>query len=211
MEFVLEHPKEEIMPNELFFRLAFLGCYVFALVFRATRVHQPHAAGRELKEARRRDGLVSVGLRILFPFCVAAMWLYPFGFSWFQVFGFPLPLWARFAGIVLGLVGFMIFWNAHQALGKHFSTHLKLLPRHLLIQSGPYRRVRHPMYAVEILLCIAATLISANLLVGIVNLALAVLICARIPREERMLIERFGNAYRRYRHTTGKLFPRIIR
>ncbi len=179
------------MHNEFFFRIAFLVCYVFALVFRATRIHQPYAVGRELKEARRRDGFVSIGLRILFPFWVTAMWLYPFGFSWFQMFGFPLPLWARFLGI--------------------FSTHLKLLSHHLLIQNGPYRLVRHPMYAVEILLSVAATLMSANLLIVAVSVAFVILLYARIPREERMLIERFGNEYRRYQYTTGKLFPRIIR
>ena len=199
------------MANDLFFRLAFLACYVFALVFRATRVHQPYATGNELKEARKRDGPVNVGLRVLFPFWVTAMWLYPFGFSWFQMFGFPLPLWARFAGIVLGLAGFMIFWHAHHTLGKHFSTHLKLLSSHLLIQNGPYRLIRHPMYAVEILLSVSATLMSANLLIAAVSVAFVILLYARIPREEHMLIERFGNEYRRYQHTTGCLFPRIFR
>lgn len=199
------------MTEDFFFRAAFLAILIFAVVSRAMQKHQPDGTKNERREARERDGFVSVSLRILYPFWVAAMWLYPFGFSWFQRFEFYLPLWARISGIALAVASLVLFWQAHRALGVYFSTELKLLSEHMLVDKGPYRWIRHPMYTVIILLTVSTILISTNLLVAIPNVVLTIIICLRIPREEKMLLERFGESYREYQQKTGKLFPRIIR
>jgi protein-S-isoprenylcysteine O-methyltransferase Ste14 len=53
-------------------------------------------------------------------------------------------------------------------------------------------------------------LLSANWFVGGGGLAFVLLLMAvRTPREERMLIRRFGDDYRSYMGRTGRYLPRL--
>lgn len=54
-------------------------------------------------------------------------------------------------------------------------------------------------------------LISANLFLLIFFLLSTALIFARIPKEEKMLLEQFGDEYRAYMKQTGRLLPRFRR
>jgi protein-S-isoprenylcysteine O-methyltransferase Ste14 len=78
-----------------------------------------------------------------------------------------------------------------------------------LVTHGPYRWVRHPFYVTAGLLMISVTLLSANWLVGLSGLLAMALLVLRTGKEEQMLIERFGEDYRRYAAKTGRFMPRI--
>ena len=79
-----------------------------------------------------------------------------------------------------------------------------------LVTTGPYRWVRHPMYAAIWLWSLAQGLMLANWLAGWAAVAtLAPLYWIRTPREERMMIAQFGDAYRDYMTRTGRLVPRF--
>jgi protein-S-isoprenylcysteine O-methyltransferase Ste14 len=54
-------------------------------------------------------------------------------------------------------------------------------------------------------------LVSANLLFLVYPVFSVFLIAVRIPREERMLLEQFGEEYRVYMKRTGRLLPRLRR
>jgi protein-S-isoprenylcysteine O-methyltransferase Ste14 len=52
-------------------------------------------------------------------------------------------------------------------------------------------------------------LVSANLLFLIYYALAVLLITLRIPKEERMMLEQFGEEYRVYMKRTGRLLPHI--
>jgi protein-S-isoprenylcysteine O-methyltransferase Ste14 len=82
---------------------------------------------------------------------------------------------------------------------------------HRLVQTGVYRFVRHPMYSSFFLLGLAQFLLLPNWVGGGAGLAgAAILYAFRIGREEKMMLENFGDEYRGYMRQTKRLVPWII-
>jgi protein-S-isoprenylcysteine O-methyltransferase Ste14 len=109
---------------------------------------------------------------------------------------------AVFAGAVLML------WRSHADLGRNWSAALQILGRHSLVTTGVYRYIRHPMYTAHLLWAIAQGLLLSNWLAGWSFLVLSVpLYAVRIPKEEQMMLEYFGEEYRAYQSRTGRLVP----
>jgi protein-S-isoprenylcysteine O-methyltransferase Ste14 len=66
------------------------------------------------------------------------------------------------------------------------------------------------MYSAFFLIGIGFLLLSANAFIGITYLGtLLWMVLTRVPLEEKMMLDRFGESYRRYMQTTGRLFPRF--
>jgi protein-S-isoprenylcysteine O-methyltransferase Ste14 len=55
----------------------------------------------------------------------------------------------------------------------------------------------------------SVTVLAANWLIGASSVLVMGLLAVRTPKEERMLIEKFGQQYRDYMETTGRFFPRF--
>ena len=122
----------------------------------------------------------------------------------------PLPEPLRGAGLLLCGASLVLLWRVHAALGAEFSPRLELREEHTLIERGPYRTVRHPMYTSGFLLIFGYGLLTANgVVLGLPLAALLLLVVLRIPDEEAMLTERFGDAYRAYCARTGRFFPKL--
>ena len=81
----------------------------------------------------------------------------------------------------------------------------------MLITSGPYRWVRHPMYTTIFVWAVAFLLMSANWLVGGLWFGLGLVASALVRVEEAVLIDTFGAAYRVYMRRTGRFLPRLRR
>lgn len=120
-----------------------------------------------------------------------------------------LPVWLRLVGVPLSLGALTLLVCAHRALGAYFSPTLRLRADHRLVETGPYRWVRHPIYAAYLLFFLAVGLVSANAGIGGLGIAvILILITLRLPREERLLKGRFGARWDRYVEATGRLVPR---
>ncbi len=145
---------------------------------------------------------------IVFFLLIGWLVLYAINPPWMQVLYFPLPVWLRWTGFVIGLAG-LGFWTWTQAaLGTAWSAQLQLREEHHLITSGPYTHIRHPLYTAMFFWAAGLALVAANwVFVGLVVLIVAGSI-ARVPREEQMMIERFGDEYRGYVQKTGRFFPK---
>src|SRR5262252_9047488 len=59
----------------------------------------------------------------------------------------PIPIWRLFSGTIFGLVGIWLASAAIRKLGKQWRIMAALNDDHQLVTSGPYRIVRHPIYA----------------------------------------------------------------
>ncbi len=95
------------------------------------------------------------------------------------------------------------------SLGKNLTDTVVTRSEATLVTNGPYRWVRHPFYVTAALLMASVTLLSANWLIGLSSFVVMALLIARTPNEERKLIEKFGDEYRKYIATTGRFIPRI--
>jgi protein-S-isoprenylcysteine O-methyltransferase Ste14 len=113
-------------------------------------------------------------------------------------------------GAALMTLAILLFWRSHADLGRNWSPSLQFRERHALVTEGVYRHVRHPMYASEWLWGVAQVLLLQNWVAGWASLALFTpLYILRVPREERMMLDRFGEGYRAYMDRTGRIVPRL--
>ena len=133
--------------------------------------------------------------------------IYPAALKWGEL---NLSHTVRVIGIIVGIISdFLILWVL-VSLGKNISAALKVRINQQLVTIGPYRYVRHPLYSVGIILFLSVTLVSSNWILGIVGICFQLFIMfTRTPLEEKMLMEHFGEEYRRYIEKTGAFFPRF--
>jgi protein-S-isoprenylcysteine O-methyltransferase Ste14 len=110
----------------------------------------------------------------------------------------PWPL--RAAGIIVGLLGFAFAaWGA-RALGPGLTPEPEPLPDASLVESGPYRIVRHPIYTGIVIASTGWTLAWSNWTLALVVLVVSLAFFESKARvEERYLMDRFPGfeAYRR--------------
>ena len=129
---------------------------------------------------------------------------------WLNFANYRLRLWAGWTGAASFAVGLWLLWRAHAALGPYWSDSLQLRQGHPLVTSGIYRHIRHPMYAFGWLLGIAQALLLQNWIAGLSGLvSFAPLYVSRVPREEQMMLDQFGEEYRAYMSRTGRIIPRL--
>ncbi len=122
---------------------------------------------------------------------------------------FPLPFGLRWLGFFIGLMALLIFFWVLRSLGQNISTTLTINKDQTLVIHGPYRWVRHPMYTSFVLLWVGLFFLSTNWFLGFTGiLGFAWAIVVRTPKEEQMMIERFGNEYITYMKCTGRYLPR---
>jgi protein-S-isoprenylcysteine O-methyltransferase Ste14 len=111
-------------------------------------------------------------------------------------------------GIAIMLIGLALRIWAVAALGASFRLTVEAHKDQTVIDSGPYRLVRHPSYSGLILICLGYGIALQNWL----SLTLAVILPVvpllyRIHVEEQALVSSIGEDYQRYQKTTKKLIP----
>jgi protein-S-isoprenylcysteine O-methyltransferase Ste14 len=143
---------------------------------------------------------------------LVGIWLLPLASVFttsLQAFAFDLPPWAAVTGVCLFLASLTVRWIAQGTLAGQWSHTLETADRQALVTHGIYSRVRHPIYASLVLWACAQPLLLQNALSGFSGaLAVALLWLVRVPREEAMLLARFGEDYRAHMSRTGRLLPR---
>jgi protein-S-isoprenylcysteine O-methyltransferase Ste14 len=174
----------------------------------AVRVRRSGARILPDRAAIRREGWV-FAVRLVAALCfmalIVAVCRYRLSLRRFSI---PLPDWLRWAGFVLGLAGLVLWTWTHLALGRFWSAQLQLREHHQMITSGPYARVRHPMYLALFAWMAGLVLVISNWVAVLFAAIVPVIILGRLPAEEQMMIERFGDEYRDYMKRTGRFFPK---
>ena len=132
--------------------------------------------------------------------------------TWMAWSALPLPIWLRWLGVGLALVGFVLLHWSQLSLGKNWSDHPRLLAGQEMVVHGPYRWIRHPIYAAFLLILESTLLITANWFIGLSWILMTGLdVAERIRTEEAMLQNQFGEPYQVYMQSTGRLFPRLLK
>lgn len=122
---------------------------------------------------------------------------------------YQLPEVVPWFGLAAMLGSLWLFWRSHADLGQNWSVSLELRDGHELVTHGVCRTIRHPMYASIWLWGLAQGMLLGNWLAGWSVLPVfAAMYFLRVPREERLMVEAFGDAYREYAGRTGRVVPR---
>ncbi len=164
-----------------------------------------HASGSAVRQPPEAAGPI-----LLLFFSAALIVVYAIAPQWEHWASLPLPAALRWSALALAVAAFALLEWAQRALGRNWSLRVQLLEAHQLVTHGPYRWVRHPMYTAGLLASVSVLLLSANWLVGGSWLVMhGWQFALRIPLEEALMTEQFGDAYRHYVRTTGRLLPRV--
>ena len=161
---------------------------------------------------RRQEGGAFLALRMLVAlpllFSILAYLFRPQWMSWSTL---ELPIVWRWLGAGLGLLTVPLIYWVFSNLGKNVSETTLTKERHELVTTGPYRWIRHPLYTFGSLFLASIALLTASWLIGSLTVVAVVLVALVVmPREERALIDKFGDSYRDYQQRTGRWLPRIL-
>ncbi len=116
----------------------------------------------------------------------------------------------KLVGVAVLVAGLAIACWARALLGRNWSGEVVLKEGHELVERGPYRVVRHPIYT-GLLVALLGTAIKVRDWRGLLAVALAfVSFWAKLRREERWLGEHFGAPYRDYVGRTHALLPGVL-
>ena len=130
--------------------------------------------------------------------------------NWLDFATYTLPDWAGWLGIVLMVGSVFIFWRAHIDLGLNWSPTLEIREKHTLVTRGIYSLIRHPMYSSQFLWSLAQILLLQNWIVGFSSLVVFFpFYFMRVPAEEQLMLEQFGDQYRSYMQKVGAVFPKL--
>jgi protein-S-isoprenylcysteine O-methyltransferase Ste14 len=111
-------------------------------------------------------------------------------------------------GTLLMIVGSGLrVWSVY-TLGRYYSGHIETWTGQTVIQSGPYRVLRHPGYAGNILQVIGLPLVVNAYGVLILSVGMVGLLIYRLLREEAWLMENLPE-YVAYRQRTRRLIPGV--
>lgn len=192
------------------FKAAFFIGMVLLEVIRA-----PHRARirRDRREGKVTASQVKGSEAMLMTVSFFTMYVLPLVYifsDWLDFADYSLPDWLGFVGILLMLVSLWIVWRAHIDLGKSWSPSLEVTQEQKLVTVGIYRHLRHPIYTAMWLFTIAQALLLQNWIAGLGGLLTFIPIYfMRVPREEQMMIDQFGDEYRAYMRQTGRFLPRL--
>jgi protein-S-isoprenylcysteine O-methyltransferase Ste14 len=103
-----------------------------------------------------------------------------------------------------------LFAASSTALGKNWSFEARMREDHQLIRSGPYARIRHPIYLGMLLFLFGLAAAMGHWLQLIAALPLFLWgTSIRTRLEDQLLEQQFGDDFRAYAATTPALFPRL--
>jgi protein-S-isoprenylcysteine O-methyltransferase Ste14 len=111
----------------------------------------------------------------------------------------PIDMGIRVSAATLFIPVLAFYTWSFRSLGTNYRGGVGLYDAHELVTTGPYRTLRHPIYASFIAIMILLLMMSANWMLGASGILLVSTIAAgRIPVEERELNARFGDKWQSY-------------
>jgi protein-S-isoprenylcysteine O-methyltransferase Ste14 len=114
-------------------------------------------------------------------------------------------------GILLIYAGIAFRLYAIHTLGAYFTTAVAVAPDQTVVETGPYRLIRHPAYTGFLITLLGYGLCLTNWLSVLVMMGCALIgFSYRIHVEERVLREQLGQRYQVYMRRTKRLIPLVL-
>jgi protein-S-isoprenylcysteine O-methyltransferase Ste14 len=168
---------------------------------------------RRVKGAQRKEAILPRLVKYWLPLAIAILLIGPgdwFGSSWLHARMYPASTAIAVLGALLTMLGVAFACWARYVLGRNWSSVVQVKKDHELIQSGPYRWVRHPIYT-GLLLAFLGTAMAIGEWRGLICVVIvAVSFWFKLKLEERWMRDNFGVAYENYMQRTTALIPGLL-
>ena len=162
---------------------------------------------QDRKAIFRKEGLIVGLLASLWGVAILLPLLHIFT-RWLGFADINLPAWGGWVGVVTFVFALWLLWRSHADLGRNWRVTTEITEGHKLVTTGVFRYIRHPMYSAHFLWGIAQALLIHNWVAGLASLIVMLpMYLLRVKREEKMMLEKFGEEYRTYMSQTGRIFP----
>jgi protein-S-isoprenylcysteine O-methyltransferase Ste14 len=170
-------------------------------------------SARFVKSAASQEPFAVRMLAYWLPLLVAALLLGPgpwFGHSFLREQFVPHTTPVHATGLGLAVLGAALAIYSRLLLGRNWSATVQLKHDHELIQRGPYRLIRHPIYSGFLLLFLGNAVMVGDWR-GLLAVAVVwVSFWRKLRLEEKWLEQHFGATYRVYREHTKALIPAVL-
>lgn len=195
-------------------KLIFAGIYLAGMIVEIV-IRAPY--NKQRKKIVKTDQRVSAAEKLLLTLFFIGMFALPAVYAFTPWLDFANYNLSQVMSMLVGIVGTVVFiaalwvfWRAHHDLGSNWSPSLEINAEQTLITQGIYAVVRHPMYSSQFLWSIAQALLLQNWIAGVAGVVCFLpLYLIRVPREEQMMLDHFGDAYRDYMARTGRVLPKL--
>ena len=125
---------------------------------------------------------------------------------WLVMYRAPATI---YVGMLLALVGFALFHASRRALGQHYSPCFDSYVPTAIVTTGPYQRIRHPIYTANQLILLGITVLSGSVWIAANLLLLSYYYTRSAISEERRLSVEHGD-YPVYQSQTGRFLPKMF-
>jgi protein-S-isoprenylcysteine O-methyltransferase Ste14 len=118
--------------------------------------------------------------------------------------------WVTDLGVALAFAGAgFAIWARHH-LGRYWSARVAIVSEHKLIRTGPYARMRHPIYTGMLVALVGTALVTGEYR-ALVGLGIVLYgLTRKAKKEEAFLAAQFGEDYQEYRRRTGFFLPKVF-
>jgi protein-S-isoprenylcysteine O-methyltransferase len=118
--------------------------------------------------------------------------------------------WLTWVGVAIMISGIVFRQYTIAFLGKFFTATIQIKKDHELVQTGPYRYIRHPSYLGILILSLGLGIAMANWISLLLCIVLPEIgLIRRIKFEEKELEQHFGKQYQDYMKNTWHIIPFI--
>lgn len=133
---------------------------------------------------------------------LCAAWVFPIGKAVLRQ-----SVIAELSGVSICAMGLITSIWSRKTLGDNWSQDVEFKQGHKLIERGPYRFVRHPIYTGHLLMGLGTAIASGLLIafVGVVCFFIGFWI--KLRQEERLLLAHFPEEYPAYKARVRTLVP----
>lgn len=202
------------MNAELTFRIIFWAELALIMIFnRVLPAIRARRSGVRLspdREAIKNEGRGLFAFRVIAGILLAAVLvIYAFSPAVNSRFQFPLAVWVRWTGAILSAACLFLWTYSQEILARNWSVNLRIQNEHRLITAGPYGVMRHPIYTAMIFWSVGLAMLTAHAFFVAFTILVIVWMSPRIAKEEKMMVDHFGEAYLDYMKTTGRYFPKF--
>ena len=174
----------------LFMGILFIPMFIAGLILMKKN---PYLLERRLdmkeKQSEQKTVIALSGIMFLLGFVVAGL---DYRFQWIK-----LPEWLVIVGAVVFLIAYGLYAEVLRE-NTYLSRTIEVQENQKVIDTGLYGIVRHPMYAVTLLLFLSMPIVLGSVISFIVFLAYPFIIAGRIKNEEKVLEEGLAG-YKEYK------------
>jgi len=113
------------------------------------------------------------------------------------------------AGLGLTVAGYASTLWCYAAMGDAWRIGINSGEKNILVNRGPYRLVRHPIYLFQIVMLAGGVILLPTILSCAILLVHLLCVLIKAVDEERYLLSVHGEAYRAFMAKTGRLLPKF--